>query len=317
MQIYDKVILDMSNFFYRVAAFYLKNLTEESANTFVKNNTIFSNYKQVVMDLSTQTMGTLYLLFDPLRSDGQLSERQKIKEGYKSNRDKNNPVAILKMDTLQKLYSHFSLERSKKIRVLHSLEYEADDYAEKLTEEGKCLMITSDEDFSRYLEKGRVEMLIKGISIKEDGIFTFDDFEKKYGFKPTISSVIFWKTFFGDKSDNIPGVFLDDKTKVLRKAADEAKELIKEMGEKNLDYAAEKIAFFGGQGHFKKLKELLTLSNTKKSYEKLLDMSDENFRIIESALPRQSDIKIEKFITEVDIKTKEVKKAKFTLNGRK
>ena len=29
MLIYDKVILDMSNFFFRVAAFYLKNLNEE------------------------------------------------------------------------------------------------------------------------------------------------------------------------------------------------------------------------------------------------------------------------------------------------
>jgi len=223
----------------------------------------------------------------------------------------------LKIDTLQKLYSHFILNESKKVKVLHSLEYEADDYAEKLTEEGKCLLITSDEDFTRYLVKDRVEMLIQGVSIKDDGVFTFDDFVKKHGFKPSITSVTFWKVFWGDKSDNIPGIFLDSRTKILRSANDLAKELVKEMGEENVNYFEEKRNFFSGTGRFSKLKELLELSNTSKSYKKLLDLADENFQIIESRLPRESDIPIEKFITKVDVTVKSIKKSKFTLNGVK
>lgn len=317
MLIYDKVILDMSNFFFRVAAFYLKNLNEEECLRLIKSNTLFQNYKENILNLSTQTMGTLYLLFDPLKSNGQLSERQKIKEGYKSTRDKNSPTAKLKADTLEKLYSHFVLEGNKRIVVVHSLEYEADDFTEKLTENGKCLMITSDMDFSRYLEDGRVEMLTSGLSIKEDAIFTFKDFEKKYEFSPSIPSVTFWKALFGDKSDNIEGIFLSDKTKVLRSAAEEAKVQIKRMGEEKGNLQKEKREFFSGKGNFAKLNELLLLSNTKKSYEKLLDMASDNFQIIESLLPRESDIDIEKFFTKVDIEIKNTKKTKFTLNGVK
>lgn len=314
---YSKVIIDTSNIFYRVAALYLKDLTQEKVNQFIKNNTIFSLYKTTIMNFKNQTMGTVCLLFDPLLSNGKMSERLRIKEGYKTTRDKNSPVNILRIDTLEKLYSAFVVEPQQRIDVYHDCQYEADDYAEKLTETDKCLLVTSDMDFSRYLEKDRVEMLTQGLSIKPDGIFTFDDFLQKHNFKPTISSVTFWKAMYGDVSDNIVGSFKDPSTKVIRPASDEMKRLLVELGEENVPLADAKTDFFAGTGRFAKLKELLKLSNTNRSYDHLLDLTDSNFRVIESMLPRTSDIDINKFKVVLEFKINSTQKKKFSLGGLK
>lgn len=315
---YSKIIIDTSNIFYRVAALYLKDLTQDKANKLIKSNTIFGLYKAAITNFKTQTMGTVCLLFDPLLSNGKMSERLKIKEGYKTTRDKNSPVSVLRIDTLEKLYSAFVVEPQQRIEVYHDCQYEADDFAEKLTEDEKCLMVTSDMDFARYLEEGRVEMLTQGLSIKPDGIFTAKNFEEKHGFRPTIASVVFWKALYGDASDNIVGSFKDESTKVIRPASDEMKRLLVELGEENVPLGTAKSEFFSGVGRFAKLKELLKLSNTNHSYDHLLDLTDNNFRVIESMLPRTSDIDIKKFKVELEFKTGgSQQKKKFSLGGLK
>lgn len=316
MQIYDKLIVDTSNIFYRVAAFYLKDLSQESAAQLMKNNTVFNYYKSAIQTLKQQTLGKVCLLFDPLLSNGNMSERLKIKEGYKATRDKNTPTNKLRIDTLEKLYSYFIVDPQKDVEVYHDIALEADDFVAKLTENGKCLMITSDEDFCRYLENGRVEMLTQGLTIKDSSIFTADNFEKKYGFKPTITSVIFWKAIFGDVSDNIVGSFKDPSTKVIVTASDEMMKLIKTFGEENTDLAEVKSEFFAGTGRFKRLKELLILSNTDRSFEKLLNMTDENFRVIESRLPRSSSIPVENYKVKLEFNIKKTNK-KFSLSKPK
>ena len=313
---YDKVIVDTSNIFYRVAAFYVKtDKTQNLVNNLIKNNTIVNYYKEVVSKFLSQTLGEVCLLFDPLSLNGKMSERLKIKEGYKTTRDKNSPINQLRIDTLEKLYSTFLLEPKSRLALYHDVSLEADDFAEKLTETGKCLLVTADEDFCRYLEQDRVEMLKSGLSISEDAIFTANDFEQKYGFKPTISSVVFWKAMYGDVSDNIVGSFKNPKTRVIKPASDEMKEILKEMGEKNTPITTAKSEFFAGTGRFTKLKQLLTLSNTNCSYEHLLDLTDENFRVIESMLPRTSDVPVDTYRIKLEFKNTTNKK-KFSLNKR-
>lgn len=316
MKIYDKLIVDTSNIFYRVAAFYLKDLTQETTNQLIKTNTIFNYYKNTIQNFKQQTLGKVCLLFDPLLSNGNMSDRLKIKEGYKATRDKNKPVNKLRIDTLEKLYSYFIIESQKDIEVYHDLTLEADDFVAKLTEKDKCLMVTSDEDFCRYLEEGRVEMLNQGLTIKDNAIFTASDFEKKYGFKPNITSVIFWKAIYGDPSDNIVGSFKDPGTKVIITASEEMMKIIKEFGEYNTDLAEAKMEFFAGNGRFTRLKDLLWLSNTERSFEKLLNITDTNFQVIESKLPRSSNIPVENYRVKLEFDTKKANK-KFTLSKLK
>ena len=316
MLIYDKVILDTSNFFYRVAALYLKDLNQENLTQLIKNNTVFTHYRNILDNLLTQTVGEICVLFDPMIVGHGESERLKIKEGYKSTRDKNSPVVQLRLDTLEKLYSDLIINPKNRINLYHDVSLEADDFVEKLTETGKCLMITSDEDFARYLETGRVEMLTSGLQIVPDNIYTADDFETKHGFKPNIASVTFWKAFYGDVSDNIVGSFQNKCTKVIRTASDEMMQIIKELGQGSIELPEAKSLFFSGSGRFEKLRELLKLSNTERSYEKLLDLTDENFRVIESKLPRSSEIPVDKFKVNLEFNVNK-KAKKFTLNQGK
>ena len=314
---YSKVIIDTSNIFYRVAAFQLKNLDTDSFNRLTKSGSIVTSYKNVIQNLKNQTLGDIYLLFDPLRSDGQMSERLRIKEGYKTNRDKKSLPNQLRVDTLERLYSTFLIEKQSRVHIYHDFKYEADDFVEKLTEEGNCLLVTADEDFCRYLEEGRVEILKKGLSIKDTAIFTAKDFEKKYKFKPTIATVTFWKALFGDPSDNIIGSFVDPSTKVLKPAKDEVFQILKEFGENGTDLYEMKRDFFGGVGRFARLAEILRLSNTNCSYENLLNLTDSNFQLIESMLPRNSDIDINLFKTDFSFDPQKLEKKKFSLNGSK
>lgn len=314
---YDKIIVDTSNVFYRVAAFYIKDLNQDKVNQAIKNNQLFSQYKTLVQNLKQQTLGTICLLFDPLLSNGKMSERLKIKEGYKTTRDKSKPINQLRIDTLEKLYTSFVVEPQSRIDIYHDTTLEADDYVEKLTETGKCLMVTSDEDFCRYLEDGRVEMLKQGLTIKDSAIFTAKDFEKKYHFKPTIASVVFWKAIFGDVSDNIVGSFKDPSTKVIITASEEMQSILKDLGNENTDIGKAKAAFFAGTGRFARLKELLQLSNTDRSYERLLDLTDANFRVIESMLPRSSDIPVDKYKIKLEFHTNSQNKKKFSLTSLK
>lgn len=316
MLIYDKLIVDTSNIFYRVAALYLKDLKQETVSNLIKNNTVFNQYKAFIEKLKGQSVGEICLLFDPMMSNGNMSARLKIKEGYKSTRDKNSPVSQLRLDTLEKLYSEFIVEKRPRISVYHDVSLEADDFVEKLTETGKCLMLTSDEDFARYLEEGRVEMLRKGLSIKDESIYTAKAFETKHGFKPSIASVTFWKALYGDVSDNIVGVFKDPSTKIIKTASDEMIEIIKELGEGKMSLAEAKAEYFSGTGRFERFAGLLRLSNTERSYEKFLDLTDTNFRIIESMLPRNSDIDVDKYKIQLDLDLSTVKKSKFTLNKK-
>lgn len=316
MMIYDKVIVDVSNFFYRVAALYIRDLKTDTVAQLVKNNTVFNQYKSVIEGLKQQTLGEICLLFDPLLSNGNISNRLRIKEGYKTNRDRNSPVAQLKRDTLEKLYSEFVVESPARISVYHDVTYEADDYVEKLTETGKCLLITTDGDFARYLEEGRVEMLTQGLTIKQDSIFTAKDFEAKHGFKPNIASVTFWKALYGDASDNIVGVFHAPATIIIRTACDEMDKILKELGEGSMSLCVAKAQYFAGNGRFSRFAELLRLSNTERSYEKFLDLTDANFRVIESMLPRDSDIDVNKFKVSIAIGIKNTKEKKFSLNKK-
>lgn len=317
MLMYDKVIIDTSNIFYRVADLYLKDLKQDTANQLMRNNTIFTHFKSVIEGFENQTFGEVCLLFDPMISNGSMSTRLKIKEGYKTTRDKNSPVAQLKRDTLEKLYSEFLVEPRARVSVYHDVTLEADDFVEKLTETGNCLMITSDKDFARYLETGRVEMLTSGLSIKETGIYTADDFEKQEGFRPTIASVTFWKAMYGDVSDNIVGSFKDPSTKVIVTASQEMKEILVDLGNKLMTLEEAKAQFFAGTGRFEKLAGLLRLSNTDRSYEKLLDLTDANFAVIESMLPRSSDIPVSKYKIAVDMIVKQQPPAKkFSLNKK-
>lgn len=85
---------------------------------------------------------------------------------------------------------------------------EADDFVlpiidTYIKEHDKVMMFSTDIDWCRALLDDQ-EHDIKVVQYtKGNEMLTTKTFADKYGFKPTITNICFWKTFYGDQSDNI------------------------------------------------------------------------------------------------------------------
>ena len=222
--LYDYIIIDSANLFYRCLG---KN---EAVEPVVKKMISFTE------DLRQSLADTLYILFDPL-SEYDLgesksfkfpsSERKKIDENYKANRQYSSLYyqAII-------LYKKYYTYRGDKVVTIYSQDYEADDFVEPLIDklgwDKKIALITTDEDWARYISDN-IHMINKGL----DKPYTKKEFEQKYLFKPTKTAIILYKALYGDTSDNIKGAIYLDKTKLVNNIKELCYNYIKEVADAN------------------------------------------------------------------------------------
>ena len=222
--LYDYIVIDSANLFYRCLG---KN---ETAEQVVRKMISFTE------DLRRSLNDTLYIIFDPI-SEYDLgesksfkfpsSERKKIDENYKANRQYNSLYyqSIL-------LYKKFYTYRGDKVKTIYSQEYEADDFVEPLLKmigpNKKVALISTDYDWSRYISDD-VHMINKGL----DKPYSIKDFEEKFLFKPTKASITLYKALYGDESDNIKGSIYLDKTKLVNNIKELCYNYIKEVADTN------------------------------------------------------------------------------------
>ncbi len=158
---YDVIALDMFNLYHRK-----KNIAlEKDPISIARNMVIFIN-TEVKQHLTDE--GKLFLLYDPIpKTDLGLSktfkytERQEIVHAYKQNRV-HDRQAITVVDLVRKYFLH----RGPNVVSVLSDKYEADDFMETIVNEAaaeidkkypeggreiRILMITNDEDWTRYL----------------------------------------------------------------------------------------------------------------------------------------------------------------------
>ena len=221
---YDDIIIDSANLFYRC----LEN--NKTAEQVVRKMISFTE------DLRKSLSDTLYILFDPI-SNYDLgesksfrypsSERRQIDENYKANRQ----YSSLYYQSIV-LYKKYYTYRGEKVKTVYSQEYEADDFVEPLLEmigpDKKVAMITTDEDWARYISDD-AHMINKGLNKP----YTKKEFEQKYLFTPTKASIILYKALYGDTSDNIKGAIYLDKTKLINNIKELCYNYIKEVADKN------------------------------------------------------------------------------------
>ena len=292
---YDKIIVDTYQYYHRVACTTISKKAQDIVKVYISN----------INKLLNSTYGEVYLLFDPSASANKqkTASRKETCKAYKENRKKFEMSAEgkLKMEVMDLLGSTLLLYPKHRVHLYQHPEYEADDYVEKLTASGNCLLVTTDEDWARYLVPNRVDMLISGLVPEEANLFTSKNFEEKYGFKPTIATVSIWKALMSDESDNIMGVYKNSKHIVLKEAVDETVEALKKIAEENISVDVASYMFHNGQGHFTKVKQLLELSCTEKSMEKLNESFSNNLQLIGSLIPNSCDIKIENLEVKLDI----------------
>lgn len=299
---------------------YHRIIVPQDTSDFVQAK--FQTMVEYINNLTMTSYGDIYVLFDPLTVGKGLSKRQSILKEYKANRKEKltateKTAMKNKRESLAKLYGYLIMKGNPRIHVYMHEDYEADDYVEKLTETGNCLMVTTDMDWARYLETNRVVMLKEGLSTNSDKVFTVNSFVDKFGFKPTISSVTFYKAIYhNDPSDCITGAFHNKKVIVIKEASEEMMRLIHWMGDTDQPLDLMKTRFVQGIEEFLELGNLIRLSCSDKAYEKILTLAENNFKVIESFLPKKSKIKIEDLEVKFE-KPKVATTSKFTLNSRR
>ena len=119
MLLYDKIIIDAFNVYHRIDFFKTTN----------GNADIVELYKVAIQKFIDSTLGEVYLLFDPLRSNLKISKRASVLEDYKKNRKSKDYKD--KMENLNNLYKDLVLFPKKRLHIYQHLDYEADDFVEK------------------------------------------------------------------------------------------------------------------------------------------------------------------------------------------
>jgi hypothetical protein len=216
MAVYNSIIVDLFNLYFRAESF--KN---NSINTKKLNDAIDFVENTLVTQLDREDPNAkIYFLIDPLpislvglnktfkniEINIQSSNfRKEVNSSYKLNRDKN-PETIKNIMLLKNYFE----KRDPKFCLVYDNKLEADDFVEPLikyirnqNKDSKILLVTSDSDWSRYIE----DQVVVSTGTKE--ILDKNKFKATYGFYPTIASITLMKAFFGDVSDGISGALID------------------------------------------------------------------------------------------------------------
>lgn len=200
-KIYRNLIFDMSNLYYR--NFYTNQdmcITESNDNNKFRTGGIYGSlvmiesFKQKYLSDN----GKMYFLFDNFSS--KVSERVEIYKEYKCNREHKDPDFYRGIDELN-LILQYKYDNAVCIQVPNM---EADDLIkpimEKVDKYDRTLVISNDMDWCRVINDNTKVLM------KKNSIYVFydiEEFEKQYNFNPTENKIILYKTFTGDKSDNI------------------------------------------------------------------------------------------------------------------
>lgn len=202
---YSKLIIDTSNVYMRAYSVGASMTYSMEDGTTMVTGGIY-NFLRMVKSLENRFLkegGSVYFLFD--NSHSGIVRRKEIDPSYKSNRTRKDENFYRSIDLLQMILlnykdSWYCVKKSG---------YEADDLVYPLTKEfsnDDILLVSNDLDWFRGIsERVHVAKYEKDESGKVDYVI-YDSklFERKMGFKPSVSSMVIYKSFRGDTSDNIP-----------------------------------------------------------------------------------------------------------------
>lgn len=248
---YDRILIDTSNFYMR-AYFVNQNLTAVMEDgTKMATGGIYTSLR-MTQSLEKRFLaedGKIYFLFDNCHSGN--NRRKEIDPAYKSNRTKKDDSFYRSLDIFQMILLNYK----DNYRCVKREGFEADDLVYPLVKSFrsglKTLLISNDLDWFRAISEN------VHVAKYENGdyeIYDIEKFKEKLGFAPTESSMIMYKSFRGDTSDNIPPGLPGIRSK-------------------DLDYIVE---------HFDTIKELLM------SLKDITELSDNLKEKIQDSYPRLS-----------------------------
>lgn len=259
---YSRILIDVSNLYYRAYSMS-SHLTFKAPNgKEIVTGGVYTSLRMIqrIQKDFLAPDGFMYFLFDNTHSGD--NKRKEIDPDYKSNRVKKDQSFYKGLDLLHLIL----LSYDDNFIVVKRPGSEADDLVSSLLKEfsqyEKVLLVSNDMDWARGLSE--VVHLAK-YENKDYTIYTPDYFEEKYGFYPTKESVILYKTFRGDGSDNIPKGVPGIRENVLIKLIenyDSLKEILSEVDD---------ISYLGDtwKKRIKENKARLRLNNSLVDYQEV------------------------------------------------
>lgn len=202
---YDNILVDVVNLCYRI---YKEEDPSLLSSKFVYK-TFVKNFILTIEDLKNKYLhsdGNIYLLFDnyfsrvDLQNSFMYADRKRIDETYKKARKKDTKEFYNSINLIRYYY----LIGPPKYYTIRIDGLEADDFVKPILQKIKSrmnLMVTTDLDWCRYLSE--TTHWLPDLSQPPE---TNIDLSHKLGFKVNETSIISYKAFFGDLSDNIPEV---------------------------------------------------------------------------------------------------------------
>ena len=218
---YSKILIDTSNFYMRAYSVCsgMTNKMDDGSTLITGGIYNFIRMVRSVENRFLSPEGTVYFLFD--NSHSGIDRRKKIDPEYKSNRTKKDEGFYRSMDILQALMLNYK----DNWYCVKKAGYEADDLVYPLMKEfsnEKILLVSNDLDWFRGIsENVHVAKYEKAEGMQKADYVIYDSnlFIKRLGFKPSVSSMILYKAFRGDGSDNIPpgvpGIRSDSLNKII------------------------------------------------------------------------------------------------------
>lgn len=198
MNKYDVLIIDVYNIYHKNYA-KLSHLTHQVGNSQIVTGGIYGalrSFEKYQKDFLKED-GCVYYLSDNPTS--KLLDRKAIDPEYKLNRIKRSPEFYRNIQFLLMIL----MNHNSKDFVVQKDGVEADDFVkaiiQNISKEKSVLLISSDMDWARMIN-------YDGRNIQwydTNSIMYKADFIQKYGFNPSEKTIVNYKTFRGDGSDNI------------------------------------------------------------------------------------------------------------------
>lgn len=194
---YNIFIVDVYNLFYKANYITDETIIQYQNEKFHIEGIIgFLNLVESYIKKFGSEDTKIYWLFDNAKTSIQ-KYRKTLSEDYKKTRIPQPEWFYKELDLLELLLKYYR-DNSYVFRVQY---IEADDYVNQIVDSyikpsDKVLMLSEDSDWFRGLSDN-IHQYAKG------KIYTKKEFFDEYGFEATYSNICFYKTFYGDKTDNI------------------------------------------------------------------------------------------------------------------
>ena len=197
---YQKIFIDVSNFYYRGYSVGQNMSTIMEDDQEMVTGGIYNSLRMIqrVERDFLADKGEVFFLFDNCHSG--INKRKTIDPDYKSNRTKKDDAFYRSLD-----YLHLVLLNYKNnYRTVKVEGMEADDLVDTLSKsypDDSILLVSNDLDWFRSINS-----LIHVAKYEKGNYKIYDEvaFTERYGFEPTVNKLCMYKSFTGDTGDNVP-----------------------------------------------------------------------------------------------------------------